>query len=269
MKLPNCIPRLNRVQKTVRNFLLAPVLLLALWAVKDFPAPTAGMGAAWAAAAQGLPKPEVLYQLGTDRDRTHLVLGWNGEARLAYAQSYHNGWFSRNVYMDFKEYVVTPEDGIALLFPRERCWRWGEPLFYLWTDIPGAARAEGSLRLRSDSAYSARYYDPDSGEDIRWNFFGWDESYALEAEINAHGVCAFSVQMKYGKEEGAKKQALLFDAEDHALAEFTRVTYALPYDGLTADIRLTFYDREGNALRAWEKTLCSLGADAETPAFHH
>lgn len=56
----------------------------------------------------------------------------------------------------------------------------------------------------------------------------------------------------------------LFDAEDHVLAKFTRVTYASPYDKLNADICLTLYDREGNALRTWEKTLCSL--EAETPA---
>ena len=76
------LPRLSRKGRIFRNLLTVVVLLLFIWALRDFAPPTVALAVRWRAEEYGLAAPEILYCSEWDRDRADLFLRWE-DGRLA------------------------------------------------------------------------------------------------------------------------------------------------------------------------------------------
>lgn len=176
------LPRLSRGQKIIRNLLAALLFLLLLWNVADRPVPLA-LALRWEAERYGLPAPEILYQSDWDQgNRREVILGWDGLAASGVFQRTWPCGLGELYGLDFQP----AEEGLRL-FGTNR------PLvtpkgfdFYLWTDTPEAARVECRVRLR-DTAHPG--ISAETGE-----AFYFEETYALEAEVNRHGVAALNIR---------------------------------------------------------------------------
>lgn len=257
MKLPGWTPRLNRGQKIVRNLLLTAAALAALWGVKGFPAPTVQLAARWAAAAYGLPEPEVLYVGDWYNHRRTAVLGWDG--LMASAECVEGDLFFQRMYSSF--HFVTPEEDAALLYTAE----WvnpphRNPMLYVWSDLPEAVRAEASLRLRTVVFTAANRGD---GEFHGGSSHDWDETYLLTAAGNGHGIFPFEVPPKYAappeaESDGRPRQAHLRVGEEIVLNGLVSLRDGRGDTDFAAEIAVTFYDGAGNALQTWEKTMWPL-----------
>lgn len=255
MKLPVWAPRLSRGQRVLRNLLLAAALLAVLWGVKGFPAPTARLAAKWAAAAYGLPAPEVLYTGDWYNGRRTAVLGWDG--LLASAECVKEDLSFQRMYSNF--YFVTPEEGAALAYTAE----WGNPPYrnptlYIWSNLPEAVRAEAALRLRAVVFTGAFHAEADDSPAER--SYDWDETYALTAEVDGRGIFPLAVSPKYmgtaeTERDGQPGRAHLRLGEDRALHDLVSLRSGRGDADFAADISVTFYDRAGNALQTWERTL--------------
>lgn len=259
MKLPGWVPRLNRGQKIIRNVLLTVMMLAALWAVKGFPAPTTQLAASWAAAAYGLPEPEVLCEGPWGEPMPHywkdVILSWE-DGRLASALCGRDRLFFQRIYNEF--YFAEPEDGTALLYTAQ--WvnpPYTNPTLYIWSDLPEAVRAEMALRLRG--VFHVGYSDENRGIFDEETYDDWDETYMLSAEGNTHGIFPFTVIPKYTEmPENSDRPAevyLLAMAEEESLHGLTYLRNGNGDKDFAADVSVIFYDQEGNMLRTWEKTL--------------
>lgn len=261
MKLPNWVPRLNRGQKVIRNVVLTMAMLAVLWGVRGFPAPTTQLAANWAAAAYGLPEPEILYEgqwSESNPRRKTVILGW-GDGRTASALCGEGDLFFRRIYNEF--YFSEPEEGIALLYTSE----WvnpphTNPTLYIWSDLPEAARAEMALRLRG--VYNVGYADESGGISDEEIYYDWDETYSLTAEGNAHGIFPFEIASKYeDMPESDDRPAWVHMramAEQSSFFDLAGLRDGHGDKDFAAHISVTFYDEAGNALRVWEKTLWPL-----------
>lgn len=255
MKLPGWTPRLNREQKIVRNLLLTAAALAALWGVKGFPAPTVQLAARWAAAAYGLPEPEVLYVGDWYNHRRTAVLGWDG--LMASAECVEGDLFFQRMYGSF--HFVTPEEDAALLYTAE----WvnpphRNPTLYIWSNLPEAVRAEAALRLRTVVFTGAFHAEADASPAGR--SYDWDETYTLTAEVDGCGIFPLAVSPKYmgtaeTERDGQPGRAHLRLGEDRALHDLVSLRSGRGDADFAADISVTFYDRAGNALQTWERTL--------------
>lgn len=226
------LPRLSRAQKILRNLLVSLALLVLLWDMADHPAPMA-LALRWEAERYGLPAPEILYQSDWDQgERREVILGWEGLVASGVFQKTWPGELGEVYSLYFQ-----PAEEMVLLFGTSR------PLvtpkgfdFYLWTDTLGAARVECQVRLR-DTTHPG--ISAETGE-----AFYFEETYALEAEVNRRGVASLNLRRQ---SENAW--------EDSALWDFYGMISGSDGAVYPTEARLTavFYDEAGNALRTCER----------------
>lgn len=247
LKLPPWVPRLTRRQRVIRNLTAVVITLFLAWAVLDFPAPTPGLAARWQSARYGLPAPKVLYC--ADGSGGDMVLQWE-DGRLAITKCYSSplNW----ALGDF--WFTEPEDGGALLVPDMNN---DAHTLYFWTEQTNAARAEASLRIRTEA--NVRITDSDgSSEEAHYD---WDVTYEMETAPERNGLCRFEIPIQY-EEEDSRLQA---SAERSALWEFSNTFQKGTGVNRAADFSVSFYDETGALLDTWEKELYNDLREEDTP----
>lgn len=249
LKLPPWLPRLTRRQRVLRNLTAAVCALFLVWAVLDFPAPTASLAARWQAERYGLPAPEVLYcAKGIGKDA---ILRWE-DGPLAIAKSYSDMWsWSLG---DF--WFTEPEDGGALLVPFLTDIDFDHTL-YFWTERTDAARAEASLRIQTEVHVSVTESDG-SGEEAHYH---WDETYEMAAVPDQNGICRLEITPKYDKADFRLEAS----AERAAFSEFSGAYRDGSGVNHAAELRVSFYDEAGTLLDTWEKELYNHHWEEEAP----
>ena len=228
------LPRLSRGQKTVRNLLAALLFWFLLWNAADRPVPLT-LALRWEAERYGLPAPEILYQSDWDQGhRKEVIVGWDGLAASGVFQRTWPGGLGELYGLDFEP----AEEGLRL-FGTNRPLVTPEGFdFYLWTDTPEAARVECRVRLR-DTAHPG--ISPETGEAVYF-----EETYALEAEVNRHGVAALNIRRQG---ENAWENAALWHFY-HMMFNSRGAVYPTE-----AHVTAVFYDAAGNALRTCQRHL--------------
>lgn len=239
------LPRLSRKGRIVRNLVTVLVLLLFIWALRDFAPPTVALAVRWRAEEYGLAAPEILYCSEWERDRADLLLRWE-DGRLASSRCYR--WLGSRSVGEFC--FAQPEDGGAVLFQAQT----GTPAdtVYFWADEPEAARAECRLRLRSD--IQASWTDESAGTSAS-DHFDWDETYVMEAVPSPQGIYCFPITLKYPNEENEAALRTRAMAEESALRSYNNIRRRVVGTDFAAELSVTFYDAAGQVLGTWEQEL--------------
>lgn len=223
MRLPRLLPRLNRRQKILRNFLAAVLLVFLAWAVNDFRAPTANLALRWRAEEYGLSAPEVLYRStweGDQRDVVFRTEGFYGTARETRCS-----WLE---YTESSFLLVEPEGPVVFL---QESRGMDPEAVYVCADLPDDAGAVCALRLR---------------EIVNGSEF--DETYTMEAEPNAYGLYRFVLERK-------DPDGHLNSPEGATLWEFQHAARGSVDPDFMAHVTVTFYDTGGREIHTYEKTL--------------
>ena len=248
MKLRERLPRLSRRQKTVRNLLAALALLLILWLVNDFSAPTLGLAVKWKAAEYFLEEPEILgvYPRESSRDRKEDdVLLRDGDVFASTVRKRRFLWFQQVYDFCFPE----PETGPVVFLQQRDVF--DTTAVYAWADLEGDVRAVCDLRLRSDITVSI------SGDGQYANRrFDWDETYTMEGTPNENGLYRFAVRRKYPGDNGAGYEEQLRPmAEESAFHSLQAIPRRAAGSDFACDVTVIFYGADGKPVYVYQRTL--------------
>lgn len=209
--------KLSRKQKTIRNFLLAALLLFFWWVLTGMHAFTAGQALKWEAQQRGLKEtPQILYRSPKEGYTRRVLFAADGQ--VGFAQT--------------EQAFLQAAAGIYKIAPQERTVIFGterlDTVYLLvYTQVPNAARAECTVTLRG----------------IVNNNKIHDAIYSMTAEANENGVFAFTMERKGMPGE----ETVFWD-----FANFLRDGRG-DWDSRHT-VALTFYDSTGNVLETYEKT---------------
>ena len=246
MKLRQKLPRLSRKQKIIRNLLAAVVAVFLLWMVDDFQAPTSGLVLRWELESYGLEVDEVLYREEFSEGQRSVVFRAGKYYGTALEQK--SGLLGRVIH---QVHLKEPTEPVSILQEPGSFYR--EPLsVFAVADIPGAARAVCSLRLRGS------IYTSITAEDVRVadEHYNWDETYTMEAVPTEQNVYRFILQRKNPKdwEAGYREQTKQM-AEESMFNNFQWITKNSADRDFVCDLTVTFYDAAGNEVDTYEETL--------------
>lgn len=229
MRLPRLLPRLNRRQKILRNFLAAVLLVFLAWAVNDFRAPTANLALRWRAEEYGLSAPEVLYRSTWEGDQRDVVFRTEGFYGTARETRY--SWLE---YTESSFLLVEPEGPVVFL---QESRGMDPEAVYVCADLPDDAGAVCALRLR----------DVVNGSEF-------DETYTMEAAPDANGVYRFPLERKYT--DGVRQEK----AERLELSLLASRIRSGPKVDFNCDVTVTFYDEQGEVVHTYEEVLAEASA---------
>ena len=209
--------KLNRKQKTLRNFLLAAALLLLWWVLTGMNPITPGQALRWQAQEWGLKEtPHVVCRVKDGNRKANVVFTADGRVGLAGTE-----WnlIASSARID----CIRPEAETTLLHMASGY----EVELFACTQVPGAAEAECSVRIQSQI-----------------NHEGFDETYTMTSPNLGSGVFAFPLEPKG------------LTVEDSAFLEFARMLQR-GWDsfGGSYTITITFRDEAGTILHTYEEHL--------------
>ena len=130
--------KLNRKQKTIRNFLLAGVLLFTWWVLMGLPSFTQQQALRWVAQQKGLKEePQVLCRLAEEnlQDVIFTADGYVGRGRVQ--------WNIIAAYADIR--TLKPCDRVVIFAEENTAQRTAD--IFVYTEIPGAVQVECSLDI--------------------------------------------------------------------------------------------------------------------------
>lgn len=226
MKLATYLPRLNRKQKICRNLLLTGLLVIFLWLVNDFSAPTLELAVKWKAKSYFLDQPEILGVYPREDGDDDVLLRDGG----VFAST-----LRRRRFLCFQEvldfWLVGPEEGPVVFLQQRDVF--DASAVYAWADLPDDVRAVCSLRLREVV-----------------NSMEFDETYIMESTPGENGVYRFAIQRKYTDSSQELKTA-----EETTLWMFQCAARGAGDPDFAGDVTVRFYDTHGNEVYAYEKKL--------------
>lgn len=234
MKLPNCLPRLSRKQRTARNFLAVILLVFLVWMVNDFSAPTARAALRWKAETYGLPEPEVLYR--TEWDDYQRMAVFQAGNFIGTTMEYRGGGYSTS---DF--HLREIEEPVTLLWEEDR---------YIHAPLRGAEAVLARVNLPEASRAVCRLYlwEPVDVNNVRNT---WEETYTMEASPNEHGIYRFAIQRKMADSD----ESLRIRQEELALCSFQNLGDRVVEPDLRCSVAITFYDERGEVVDTYENIL--------------
>lgn len=208
--------KLSRKQKTIRNFLLAALLLFSWWVLTGMHPFTGNQALKWEARQRGLKEtPQIIYRSPKENYGRRVLFTADGQVGFARTE----------------QAFVQAAAGIYKLAPQERTMIFGterlDTLYLLvYTQVPGAARAECAVTLCGIVNQNKIH----------------DETYTMTADGNENGVFAFTMERK-----GMPGEDTVF----WDFANFLRDGRG-DWDSRHT-VALTFYDSTGNVLETYEK----------------
>lgn len=248
MRRRECLPRLNRRQKTVRNLLAALGLLLVLWLVNGFAAPTLDLAVRWKAAEYFLEEPEILgvYPREISQDwKEDDVLLRDGDVFASTIRRHRFLWFQEVLEFWFAE----PETG-PVVFLQQRD-SFDTTAVYVYAELDSDVRAVCDLQLRSDITVRI------SGDGQQASrHFDWDETYTMEGTPNENGLYRFAVEMKYPRDNRAGYEEQLRPmAEESAFHSFQAIPRRAAGSDFACDVTVIFYGADGKPVYVYQRTL--------------
>lgn len=239
------LPRLSRKQRVVRNLLVGLAACGIIWYGFDFAPPTVGLALRWKAQTYLLEEtPELLYTSPTGKNGSRGLVGRCG-ARWFYCRDHRTLLFHDLGDLTFTE----PTDPVTYIIPSFG----GEDVLYIAARIPGAARADCSVRFQA--TVSVAQNDTTSIIDL-------DETYSAQSQADPQGIYRFPLERKYEDELSPRGSAER--AAFHAYSCIPEQNAGL---GLVCTVHVTFYGEDGRELMQDSQTF-QAGAEAaqSTPA---
>ena len=209
--------KLNRKQKTLRNFLLAAVLLLLWWVLTGMNPITPTQALRWQAQEWGLKEtPRVICCTEGGKRVRKVVFTADGQVGLAETE-----W--NLIASSARIYSVRPQAETVVLSAS----RGYEVELFAYTEVAGAAEAECTVHIRSD---------------INNEWF--DETYTMTSPNLGGGVFAFPMEPKD------------LTVEDTAFLELGRFLQN-GWDSFSGSytITITFRDDAGTIIHTYEERL--------------
>ena len=231
--------RLNRKQKTLRNFLFMWTLLFLWWMLLDFPALTQSQALRWEVQELGFQaRPQVICRShwdGHHRDVVFTVEGKVGLARMA-----------RGVLLDYAQICqVKGQEEVTVLW-KDTTPIGDFPAFCVVTEFPEAETVEVQLRME-DHVTLGHYtvlHDVD-----------WDEHYTFKTEAK-NGVAFFTPEGKYPPEYEEDAEGYVpFRLEEEVLMDFCDALRGNDGDNSRFTLTATVRDPQGNTLATYEETI--------------
>ena len=221
--------KLNRKQKTARNFLLAVAVLLLWWFLMGARPLTLRQAAAWEAQRLGLAgNAEIRYTKDA-----YAVFEADGYLGLMKTQRQLHGITCWMESLERKE-------GVTLLWRiRNSAWAGMSDLF-LVTQRKDAASAQVEVRLRNDV---------DVGQDTQLRRFRWDEVYAAETMLE-EGAGYVGFLPRYEEAGNAE-----YHAEMQVFQNFHAALLGYPQQDFAAEVSVTFRDEAGNTVDTYEEVI--------------
>lgn len=209
--------KLNRKQKTIRNFLLAGVLLFTWWVLMGLPSFTQQQALRWAAQQRGLKEePQVLYRADLGNERWNVIFTADGKVGRAAAV--------KGTFFSWASIQSLEPCGHAVFFARQDTTRDTADIF-VYTEIPGAVTAECDLHV---------YPVINNGL--------WEDTYHMTA-ASKNGVFWFQPERTGWVSEGTMFWDLCNAIENGNGDWDSRYT-----------VSLTFRDSGGNIIETYEQT---------------
>ena len=220
--------KLNRKQKTARNFLLAAAVLLLWWFLMGARPLTLRQAAAWEARKWGLAgKAEIRYM-----EDEYVLFASDGYLGLTKMERKLHGitcWTES----------LEREEEVTLLWRTRNAWS-GAPELYLVTQREDAAAAQVRVRLRNDVSV---------GQDTQLRTFRWDEIYTAETLLE-RGAGHLTFLPRY--EEAGNMEYL---AEMQVFQNLHAALLGYSQQDFTAEVTVTFYDEAGNTAEIYEEVI--------------
>ena len=212
--------KLNRKQKTLRNFLLAAALLLLWWVLTGMNPITPGQALRWQAQEWGLKEtPRVVCRVKDGTRKANVV--FTADDRVGLARTEWN-FIASSARID----CIRPKEETTLLHMAAGY----EVELFAYTQVPGAAEAECSVHIRSDI-------------NNQW----FDETYTMISPNLGSGVFAFPLEPKELKE---------LTVQDTAFLELSNILrHGWDSFGGSYTITITFRDEAGTILHTYEEHL--------------
>lgn len=209
--------KLNRKQKTLRNFLLAASLLLLWWVLTGMNPITPDQALRWKAQEWGLKEtPHVVCRVKDGVRKAHVV--FTADDRVGLARTEWN-LIASSARID----SIRPKEETTLLYMAAGY----EVELFAYTQIPGAAEAECSIHIRSN---------------INNEWF--DEAYTITSPHLGSGVFDFPLEPKG------------LTVEDSAFLEFSNMLrQGWDSFGGNYTITITFRDETGTIIHTYEERL--------------
>lgn len=231
--------RLNRKQKTLRNFLFMLVLLFLWWMLLDFPPLTQSQALRWEAQELGFQeRPQVICR--SDWDSHHRDVVFTVEGKVGLAQ------MGRGVLLDYATiYQVKEQEEVTVLW-RDTTPMGDFPAFCVVTEFPKAETVEVQLRME-DHVTLGHYTTPLEVD--------WDECYTFRAKAK-HGAAFFAPEGKYSPEYNEDAEGYVpFRLEEEVLMDFCNALRGYDGDDSRFIFTATIWDQQGNTLAAYEETI--------------
>lgn len=221
--------KLSRTQKTLRNFLLAVLLLFLWWFLLGARPLTPKQAVTWEARRWGLTgEVDVL-----EKFEKHAIFESDGHLGLTRMERQLHGIYCET-------YPVVPKEDVTLLW-----WvgyTGGTPELFLAAQAEDAAAAEVRVRLKNDVSvgYYTQLYE-----------FQWDEIYTAEAELK-NGVGHLVFLPKYGEESEFYVER---QAEIQALNNLRAALQGYPQQKCAVEVTVILRDRSGNEVDTFEEVI--------------
>ena len=225
--------RLSRKQKTLRNFLLAVLCLLAWWFFSGAKPLTLRQAIRWEALRLGMKERPEIVSAAPKRDyHQNVVFTADGKVAVAQVEPVFGGIRSTETYQ------VADLQGTAVLWLLEYPSLMGEiPDFCVVTQRTDGAEAEVALRM-------CQQVEVPSGSGTKT--YDWDETYIFTAELE-NGVGWFYPEEKYP--EGENQQA-----EREVIYDFRFAALGHAQENGDYAIRVSIRDSGGNIIETYEQT---------------
>lgn len=233
---------MNRKQKTLRNFLLAGLLLFSWWFFNGAKPLTITQAVRRQALELGFREPPEIWSVGPKKDFYQDVLFTAG-GRVVWSQVHPSV-----TGIDTQIYGMEPMEEISVLWKVKRGVPLGGtiPALCIVTQIPRAAEVEVHLRLQDD--VTVGYY-------TKLHEFHWDETYNAAASMK-DGVGWIALQEKYPRELDENAEGyVLYRAENQVLYHLCDAIGGEQGETFEGTLTVIVRDGEGTVLTAYEETL--------------
>ncbi|MBQ8390356.1 MAG: hypothetical protein IJX52_05195 [Oscillibacter sp.] len=233
--------RLNRKQKTARNFLLAMLILFAWWFFNGAQPMTVRQAIRWQALELGMQEPPEILSISTVQGRQkNAVFTAEGKAVLSQVTSYIEG-------VDTQTYEVKELQEVTALWKQKYASLSGTiPELCVVAQQPGAAEAE--VRLRIKDYVTVGHY-------TTLHEFHWDETYTAAAKME-NGVGWFYLEGKYPKEYDENAEGYVpYQAEMQVLFHLRSAIEGYEEEHFEGTLTVIIRDSGGNTLTTYEEIL--------------
>ena len=221
--------KLNRKQKTARNFLLAAAVLFLWWFLLGARPLSLRQAATWEARKWGLAgKAEIRYA-----EDGYVLFGVDGYLGLTKME--------RQLYgiTCWTESLEREQEVTLLWRTRNNAWA-GAPELYLVTQREDAVLAQVQVRLRNDVSV---------GQDMQLREFRWDEIYTAETLLEG-GAGHVTFVPRYT--EAGNMEYL---AEMQVFQNLHAALLGYPQQDFAAEVTVTFRDEAGNTADTYEEVI--------------